>query len=277
MTDDLDRQVIQDGGRARRSPAGQHADRRNGIAASSGALQVAINANAEVRGHIAALQRRIVSAQEDERGRIARNLHEQVAQRLTAVRLALQSPEERLQPAGIDGEQVQKALSMIEKIEDELDFLAWGLQPMALDEHGLATALQNFVREWSDHYDIPVEYRADTRLPGMLSRDAEAAFYRVTQEALDNVLKHAHASRVDVLVEARGDSVRLVVEDNGVGFQPGASDVSRDRGHHGIAGMHEWASLIGGTLQIESQPGRGTSVYLESPADTTAGGAVRRQ
>ena len=277
MTDDLDRQVIQDGGRARRSPAGQHADQRDDVAVSSGALEVEISTNAELRGHIAALQRRIVSAQEDERARIARNLHAQVAQRLTAVRLALQSPEERLQPAGIDGEQVQKALSMIEKIEDDLDFLAWELQPMALDEHGLAAALPNFVREWSDHYDIPVEYRAEKLLPGMLSRDAETAFYRVTQEALDNVLKHAHANRVDVLVEARGDSVRLVIEDNGVGFQPGVHDLARDRSHHGIAGMHERASLIGGTLQVESQPGRGTSVYLESPADTAAGGAVRRQ
>jgi len=96
-------------------------------------------------------------------------------------------------------------------------------------------------------------------------------FYRVAQEALNNVLKHAHASRVDVLIEPRDGFVRLVVEDNGVGFDPAERDLARDKGI-GILGMHERASLIGASLQIESQPGQGTAVYLEAPVASQAEG-----
>ena len=85
----------------------------------------------------------------------------------------------------------------------------------------------------------------------------------MAQESLNNVLKHAHASRVDVLVERRDGAVRMVIEDNGVGFDLTEKDDSRDKGI-GIIGMHERAALIGGTLQIESRPGQGTSVYLRS-------------
>jgi signal transduction histidine kinase len=273
MTDDVDRQAIADHGDARHSSVEQRKHHRDDAKASSEALEAEMKANADARTVMAALLQRIVTAQEDERARIARTLHDHVGQQLTALRLTLQSHEERLKSGALDCEQLHQALSMTEKIDGDLDFLAWELRPRALDDHGLAAALPNFVREWSEHYAIPVEYRGDKLLPGMLSRDAETAFYRVTQEALNNVLKHAHASRVDVLVEARGGCVRLVIEDNGVGFEPAEADVSRDKGM-GMVGMHERASLIGGTLQIESQPGRGTAVYLESPAVNAAGGPV---
>jgi two-component system, NarL family, sensor histidine kinase UhpB len=100
---------------------------------------------------------------------------------------------------------------------------------------------------------------------GQLGPEAEVVFYRVAQEALNNVFKHAHATRVDVLVEARDGAVRMVIEDDGIGFDTADREDARDRGI-GIIGMRERAALIGGSLQIESQPGQGTSVFLEAPA-----------
>jgi two-component system CheB/CheR fusion protein len=239
----------------------------------TGELEAKMKSRAEAHQHITVLLQRIVTAQEDERARIARDLHDHLGQQLTALRLSLQRHNERLESGGGDREQVVHALSIAEKIDNDLDFLAWELRPAALDDHGLAAALPIFVREWSQHYNIPVEYRGDKLGSGQLGRDAETVFYRVAQEALNNVLKHAHASRVDVLVEPRDGFIRLVVEDNGVGFDPAERDVIRDKGI-GIIGMHERASLIGASLQIESQPGQGTAVYLEAPVARQAEGPV---
>ena len=238
-------------------------DRR--VQQRTGELEAEMKARSDAHQHITVLLQRIVTAQEDERARIARDLHDHLGQQLTALRLSLQRHNERLESGDGDREQVVHALSIAERIDNDLDFLAWELRPAALDDHGLAAALPIFVREWSQHYNIPG--RVPRRQAGV--RDSWRAtprrsFYRVAQEALNNVLKHAHASRVDVLVEPRDGFVRLVVEDNGVGFDPAERDLARDKGI-GIIGMHERASLIGASLQIESQPGQGTAVYLEAP------------
>jgi signal transduction histidine kinase len=228
------------------------------------ALEAEVTARAAAHQHVSVLLQRIVTAQEDERARIARDLHDHLGQQLTALRLMLQGHREQLGPDDPAREPITSALTIAERIDDDLDFLAWELRPAALDDHGLAAALPVFVREWSEHYSIPVEYRGQHLTAGQLGRDAEIVFYRVAQEALNNVLKHAHATRVDVLVEPRDGTVRMVIEDNGVGFEIGDREDARDKGI-GIIGMRERAALVGGTLQIESQPGQGTSVFLEAP------------
>jgi len=227
------------------------------------ALEAEVSARVAAHHNVTVLLQRIVTAQEDERARIARDLHDHLGQQLTALRLTLQGHRDQLGPGHPQTEQVVSALSLAQQIDDDLDFLAWELRPAALDDHGLAAALPVFVREWSEHYKIPVEYRAQ-HVAGQLARDAEVVFYRVAQESLNNVLKHSHATRVDVLVERRDGAIRMVIEDNGVGFEVTEKDDTRDKGI-GIIGMHERAALIGGTLQIESQPGQGTSVFLEAP------------
>jgi len=151
-------------------------------------------------------------------------------------------------------------MQLADRLDASLDQLSWELRPTVLDDLGLAAALPLFVEEWSSHYDITAEYRSERFVAGDLGRDEEVAFYRVAQEALNNVLKHAHASRVDVMLETRDGSVLLVVEDDGVGFD-GGDRTNRDKGV-GLIGMRERASLIGATLQIESKPGEGTSVFL---------------
>jgi two-component system CheB/CheR fusion protein len=232
-------------------------------------LEAEVTARAAAHQHVTALLQRIVTAQEDERARIARDLHDHLGQQLTALRLTLQGHQEQLGPDHPGKEHVTSALALAERIDGDLDFLAWELRPAALDDHGLAAALPVFVREWSEHYSIPAEYRAQYLTPGQLGRDAEVVFYRVAQEALNNVVKHAHATRVDVLVEARDGTVRMVIEDNGVGFEVVEKEDVRDKGI-GIIGMRERAALIGGSLQIESQPGQGTSVFLEAPRASRA-------
>jgi signal transduction histidine kinase len=141
-----------------------------------------------------------------------------------------------------------------------VDFLAWELRPAVLDDLGLAVALPRFVEEWSDHYKIPAEVRLSGYESGQLSRDGEVTFYRVAQEALNNVVKHAHARRVDVILEHRDGTVVLVIEDDGVGFDPADHELAA-RGL-GLVGMRERAGLLGATLDLESAPGKGTTVFL---------------
>ena len=208
--------------------------------------------------HVVNLLRKVVTAQEDERGRIARNLHDQLGQRLTALRLSI----ERVQQRAGDGprEDVERALDLTRQIDEDVGFLAWELRPAVLDHLGLGIALPRYVREWSQHYGVEVAYRGDGFHTGLISHEAEVAFYRIAQEALTNIAKHAHASRVDVMLETRDGAVVLVVEDDGVGFDPDETEI-RDRGI-GLLGMVERAGLIGAALQVESTPGDGTSIFV---------------
>ena len=222
------------------------------------ALRAEKDASAQAHQQVSGLLRRLVTAQEDERARISRDLHDQLGQQLTALRLTLQRLGER-----VAGEDIDTVLRLAQQIDQDLDFLSWELRPAVLDDLGLAAALPLFVKEWSAHYRVAAEYRAGTYTAGTLGRDAEVVFYRVAQEALNNIAKHAHASRVDVLLDTREGSVLMVVEDNGVGFDPDDGSV-RDTGI-GIAGMRERASLVGAYLDIESSPGDGTSLYLRIP------------
>jgi two-component system, chemotaxis family, CheB/CheR fusion protein len=218
-------------------------------------LQTTLVEQETAKQAVTTLLRRLVSAQEDERHRIARDLHDHFGQQLTALRLALERIQKE-QATGSGNEDVSRALGLTQQIGRDLDFLAWELRPAALDELGLAAALPRFVTEWSAHVGIPAEFRFGGFESGQLPRDAEVAFYRVAQEALNNISKHAHATRADVVLAASDGQVVLVIEDDGVGFE--LSHDSADGDGFGLAGMRERAALIGGTLHVESTPGKGT-------------------
>jgi PAS domain S-box-containing protein len=220
----------------------------------------------EVRLHHSAqvnvinLLRKVVTAQEDERGRIARNLHDQLGQRLTELRLSLERIQARSElPVGAD-EELSRTLALVQTIDSEVGFLAWELRPAVLDHLGLAVALPRYVREWSEHYGIEVKYGGDRVHADGISREAEIALYRIAQEALTNVAKHAHASRVDVFLESRDGYLVLVIEDDGVGFDPEHA-AARERGI-GLLGMRERAGLIGAQFELESGSGDGTSIFV---------------
>jgi PAS domain S-box-containing protein len=232
------------------------------VAQRTGALEAEVSQHATSQRQVANILRKIVMAQEDERGRIARDLHDHLGQQLTALRMTLERHRDQL-GAAVPGEDVDRALALTQRIDAELDFLAWELRPAVLDDLGLAAALPRFVREWSEHHGILVEYRSRGFAAGDLPRDAEIVVYRVAQEALNNVGKHAHASRVDVMLETRDGTVILVVEDDGVGFDP--AKLTTQLQGIGLLGMQERAGLIGATLQVESAPGEGTSVFLRCP------------
>jgi two-component system CheB/CheR fusion protein len=232
-------------------------------------LRAEITRRDTAQQQITQLLQRVVTAQEEERGRIARDLHDQLGQQLTALRLTLERHRAECSAAGSD---MEKALELTQSIDTEVDFLAWELRPAALDDLGLAVALPRFLDEWSAHYGIAAEFRGPSSIAGMLPAATEIMFYRVAQEALNNVVKHAHASRVDVLLERRDRSVVLVIDDDGVGFDPGSREVA-ERGL-GIAGMRERAELVGASLQLESSPGNGTTVFVRCPVGEGAAGAA---
>jgi PAS domain S-box-containing protein len=226
-------------------------------------MQAEVTRRARAQEKVMDLLRKLVNAQEDERARIARDLHDQLGQQLTALRLALDRHRQAHGSADMD-EDLERALTLTREIDRQIDFLAWELRPATLDDLGLAVALPRYVTEWSEQYGIKADYQTTGAVQGRLSAEAETVFYRVAQESLTNVVKHAHATRVGVVLEGRSDAMVLIVEDDGVGFDAGGGDGTPTG--IGLVGMFERASLIGATLQVESHPGGGTTVFLRSPA-----------
>ncbi len=212
------------------------------------------------------LLRQIVRAQEDERRRIARDIHDHLGQQMTALRLNLEAFDKG---GGADEETrrklVEQTKAIAEQLDADVDFLAWELRPAALDDIGLAEALGNYVREWSKHSGIEVQFHTTGMDGERLAPETETNLYRITQEALNNTMKYSRAARVDVLLERRDHQVVLIVEDNGVGFNPQkAASVDAGKGM-GIIGMRERAVLVGGTLEIESKPKEGTTIFARVP------------
>jgi PAS domain S-box-containing protein len=206
------------------------------------------------------LLHRVVSAQEDERMRIARDLHDSLGQHLTALRLSLERHEQRCAAAKTDTT-IADALAVTHSLSQQIDFLAWELRPAVLDDLGLAAALPRFVEAWSAHVGVSAQCRLDGFKQGHLTREAEVAFYRIAQEALNNVAKHAHANRADVVITSSGGQVVLVVEDDGVGFDPLEDDAAHGIG---LASMRERATLVGASLEVESLLTKGTSVFVRT-------------
>jgi PAS domain S-box-containing protein len=224
-------------------------------------LQLEIFKRQEIENERQRLLQHIVQAQEDERRRISRELHDHFGQQLTAIRLGI----EAIQELGFEqlDERLGKLREMIMQSDQQVDFLAWELRPAMLDEFGLAGAMSKFIEEWSKQFGVSAEFRAVGSSDQCLSSEAAINLYRIAQEALNNVSKHAQASRVDIILESRGDQIVLIIEDNGVGFNPQAEVVPDAAGKGlGLIGMRERAMLAGGTLEIESSPGKGTTVFV---------------
>jgi len=205
----------------------------------------------------------LIFAQEDERRRIAREMHDQFGEQLTTLSHRIAAIKEACQPHPELADKVEALERVAEQIDRDVDSLVWKLRPTALDDLGLQAALANYVREWSARVNIAAELHA-SGLTGRLSSEIETTLYRIAQEAMTNVARHARATRVDVLLQRQQDHVILVVEDDGVGFEPG----ERPRATHGfgLKGMRERASLVGATIEIESAPGRGTTILVRSAA-----------
>lgn len=211
------------------------------------------------------LLRRLVFIQEDERRRIAREMHDQFGQNLTALILKLSMLKMTDgDPAGRRA-QVEELEAIARQLDSDVDFLVWELRPTALDDFGLESALFNYAQNWSRHFDTPIRTQAHGPERGALSPEAETVLYRIAQEALNNVAKHARARHVDVILEYDNGQVSLTIRDDGVGFGPEATSGKNDRGL-GLAGMCERAALVGGTSEIKSRAGEGVTVYVRVPS-----------
>jgi two-component system sensor histidine kinase UhpB len=220
------------------------------------------------------LRRRLMQAQEEERVRLARELHDQTGQTLTAAMLELKGLEIQFSEAGRG--RIRTLRERMEEIGKSLHRIARELRPASIDELGLNSALANYVAEWSQQFGISADFhRGDVDLDA-LTDEKRTAIYRIVQEALTNVAKHAReATSVSVLVGRSGSTtLQLTIEDNGGGFDAatpggngGASGNQSGRRGLGVAGMRERLALIGGELEIESSSGVGTTVFARIPLD----------
>jgi PAS domain S-box-containing protein len=213
------------------------------------------------------LLKRLVTTQEDERRRIARDLHDQLGQRLTALRLKIASLRELVTDDEVLRERTNRLQEIGEMLDSEVSFLAWELRPSAIEELGLVDAIGTFAREWSRHYGIPAEYHSSGMAKLKLDPEADTHLYRIAQEALNNIVKHANAKRVNILLENTGGEVILIVEDDGKGFDRRVAKTTKKKTSKGLGltGMEERASLIGGKVEIESAPGTGTTIFARVP------------
>lgn len=212
-----------------------------------------------------ALLKALVEAQEAERRRIARDLHDELGQRLTALRLKLEGVS--LSATGSFAEEMTEIKKVAKEIDEGVDFLAWELRPAALDDLGLVAAIEKYVEEWSNYSDVDSKVKAGDIRGKHFDPQVETALYRIAQESLNNVHKHAKATNAVVTLRKRDDTLVLIVDDDGVGFDLGDSAV-RARGI-GLMGMAERAQMIGGTFDIESQPGTGTTIFVMVPLNSS--------
>jgi PAS domain S-box-containing protein len=233
-----------------------------------------LQANESLRAEVAERERierqrmrllaRLAVAEESERRRLARDLHDQLGQQLTALRLTL----EMLKAQSVGHAELRVQVETLQELARQLDqdvaFRVWELRPTALEDEGLDSALTNYVRNWAKHFGIHFQLHTGSETGDRLPSLIETTLYRLAQEALNNVAKHARASHVDILLERHADDWSLIIEDNGVGFDPSSPELEH-RGF-GIVGMRERAALVGAQLQIESAPGQGTTVILRMPA-----------
>src|SRR5919109_1433086 len=198
--------------------------------------------------------RAVLRAQEQERSRIAQDLHDEVNQALTGILLRLQATMSDA-PLGMQ-EELSETKELAAQAMEELLHLARQLRPTALDDHGLVPALASQVADFGDRTGLRATFRRHGPLP-MLSDEQQLVIYRVTQESLSNVAQHSGARHVDVELSFVGRTV-LRVRDDGGGFKA----LPNGRSRLGVSGMRERALLVGGHLSIFSEPGDGTTIEL---------------
>jgi signal transduction histidine kinase len=217
----------------------------------------------EKTAHLHMLSRRILETQETERRRVARELHDELGQALTAIKINLQLGEryQKYSPEQLNAEN----LRIVDDALQQVRRLALALRPSMLDDLGLLPALRWIAEQTADRTGLSVQFRAAT--PEVrLAPEIETACFRIVQEALTNIVRYAQAQRVEIDLCRIGDALVLSVQDDGCGF-----DVVAMRGRAlaggslGVLGMQERAELIGGQLDIESTPGYGSVVRLSCP------------
>ena len=209
-----------------------------------------------------ALSQRLMKAQEDERLHLSRELHDESGQLIAALTVQLGLLERDTSNPEMIRARVAELKETTGAIQKNLHRLAVNLRPASLDHLGLVTTLQQYIQEFSRQYNIHVEFDAVGIQEKRLPIEIETALFRIIQESLTNVVLHAQAGQVDVLLSLTEKHISVIIEDNGVGFTP-TSSVTEEQ--LGLFGMRERLEMLGGMLTIESSPGKGTTIKAEVP------------
>jgi signal transduction histidine kinase len=233
------------------------------MAISNARLYAALELEQQQR---AGLLEKVITAQEEERKRIARELHDDTSQGLTASVLSLEAAELALSTGGRRvGEHLATGKRILQHVLDSTQRLMRDLRPSLLDDLGLAPAIVSYAEERLKRQGIEfrvVQHGDERRLPAV----AETALFRIAQEAITNAVRHSGATLVELTLEVGDDQVRLVVQDNGAGFDLAAAVSSGVTGRGlGLRGMQERAAILGGECTIESASGKGTVVSVRAP------------
>src|SRR3989441_108822 len=220
---------------------------------------------------LAALSTRLISVQEEQLRRLSRELHDELGQSLTAVSSYLWLLERKLPPdLGELRTRAGEARHLVAKTLGEMRELSQLLRPPGLDLYGLAGSLEAHLEAFRGRHQIATKFTAEG-LPERLPEEIETAVYRIIQEALTNVARHAHAKRVWVGLTGEGDELRLEVRDDGVGL-PAENGASRPSGI-GLIGIRERVRALGGTVSLSSGPGGGACLRARVPMPREGGGA----
>ncbi|HXG09443.1 MAG TPA: ATP-binding protein [Gemmataceae bacterium] len=214
------------------------------------------------RERLQVLSRQLLAAQEAERRRLARELHDQIGQALTAVKINLQALR-RSFPESAD--RLDESITLVERTLQDVRDLSLDLRPSLLDDLGLVPALEWYLDRQAQRAGLDVRLDAEP-LAGPVPPEVETACFRIVQEAVTNVLRHARARHVWVELRPSGEELRLAVRDDGIGFDVAAAEERAARGASlGLLGMQERALLVGGQLQIRSTPSGGTEILARLP------------
>jgi signal transduction histidine kinase len=203
----------------------------------------------------------VILAQEEERKRIARELHDSTSQSLTSLLVGLRTLESIEDPKQMEAH-LADLRGVVGNTLEEVHVISRQLRPSVLDDLGLEAALQRYVDETQARHKLQI----DLVILGVgerLQTEVETTAYRIVQEALTNIVRHAQATTASILLENRNQLLRIIIEDNGIGFDPGQA--AQKQQSLGLQGMRERVSLFGGKMTIESSPGQGSSLFLEIP------------
>ena len=213
-----------------------------------------------------ALRRRFALAEEEERRQVAQELHDGAGQHVTALSLGLQALADLAPPGPEVDRRAAQLRALLNTTGQELHALAVRLRPKALEEFGLAPAVEVYASGWSRQTGIPLELHISIGA-ARLSGEVETAVYRIVQEALNNVAKHSGAGGASLVVERRHGTLRALIADNGCGFETSALSRPEAAAGLGLPAIRERAAILGGSTEVESAPGAGTTVSIRIPVE----------
>jgi PAS domain S-box-containing protein len=218
------------------------------------------------------LSRKILQAQEEERRRISRELHDEVGQSLTAISVGLATLRNNgAAKTGRFARTIAGTQRLLEGTMETVHRFARELRPALLDELGLLPALRSQVKIFSEHTGLRVQLQADPAAE-RLNSEQKIAVFRIAQESLTNVAKHARASRVSVSLQAANDGICMEIADNGKSFRTGPGTAAKQKQRLGLLGMQERVRLVNGQFSVRPQPGRGTTVRVTIPFQSVNAG-----